>query len=142
MGRGLSTFNDVRHACDKASEGGDYTLRWEFPPTEDMPSHFTSLIYYWCADVLDWTFYVLIERIVREDKVADGVRTVTCGKPLRLEGFVVKGASDDQRTMMIDEYERHLAMKEREGVPAALGNISSFIRTSSMSHSRGDADSS
>jgi hypothetical protein len=103
------------------------SIRWEFPPSPDVPARLSSLIYYSVADVRDWTFYVLDERPAHEDIKMGEVRRITCGPPQRIDAYCLQNATEDQLRMMEGDYERHLARRIKSGT-YGLGNIRNYER--------------
>jgi hypothetical protein len=103
------------------------SLRVEFEPSSGTPPTFSSLLYYFYADVCECTFYALLERPIREDIVIEGRRRVTCGLPQLREGYVLRNATQDERGMMQDDYERHLHKQEETGIPLGLGDAHVFL---------------
>jgi hypothetical protein len=110
------------------------SLRVEFEPSPETPSEFSSLLYYFYADVCEWTFYALLERPIREDIVTEGRRRVTCGLPQLREGYVVRNATENDRRVMQDDYERYLHEREGTGTPLGLGDAHVFLTAQQDKH--------
>ena len=80
------------------------SLRLQFNPSPDTSEKFTSLIYYFYADVCEYTFYALVERPVRSEIALDnGHRQLTCGLPTIIRGYVLTNADDEIRKMMQED---------------------------------------
>lgn len=125
----MADMRDAWHGLATLEQVADgISMRWEFPPSPDVPARFSSLIYYSVANVCDWTFYVLDERSTLEDIIMGEVRRITCGPPQRIDAYCLQNATEDQRRMMEDDYERHLARQIKSGTPYGLGNIRNYER--------------
>jgi hypothetical protein len=103
------------------------SVRLEFNPSSETPPELSSILYYFYADVCECTFYALLERRLCEDILIEGRRRVTCGVPQLREGYVLRNATEDERKMMQDDYERHLLEQEKTGTPLGLGDAHIFL---------------
>jgi hypothetical protein len=104
-------------------------LRLEFDPASDAPEKFTSLIYYFYADVSDHTFYTLVERPVHTDLTLDnGHRQLTCGLPTLIDRYILTNADEEIRKMMRTDYEGYLQKQEMSGTPAGLGDLHDVLK--------------
>jgi hypothetical protein len=103
------------------------SVRFVFTPSTETPTEFSSLLYYFYADVCMWTFYALVERPICEDVVIEGRRRVTCGLPRRREEYVLRDAIADKQRMMLDDYEHILHEQEGTGTPLGLGDAHVFL---------------
>jgi hypothetical protein len=104
------------------------SVRLEFEASSETPPEFSSIIYYIYASVYDCTFYALLERPVREDVAIEGRRRMTCGLPQLVEAYSLKNASEAQRKMMNNDYDRYLHRQEEAGTPLGLGDAHVFLK--------------
>jgi hypothetical protein len=104
------------------------SLRLEFDHPPETPEELTSLIYYFYADVCDYTFYVLVERPVLTDIALDNRRRqLTCGLPTLIQRYVLTNADEKMRKMMREDYEQHVDKRDALGEPAGLGDVHTLL---------------
>lgn len=107
------------------------SLQLEIEPTEQTSEKMDSLIFYSFVEVGNFLFFALFDSALIKETSIGGRCQFYFGAPKMIDSYVIENPTSRQRGQMESDYQRYLEARERQGHPAAIGEIVAFVQATS-----------